>query len=147
MDVVLLKDVEKLGAGGAVVRVTPGFARNYLLPRGLALAATPEQLKALEQLAQQRSRKAARLRAGADALKQTLEAKPLTLTLHLGADQKPFGAVTAHDIADALRQSGLELDKHAVRLEQPIKALGVYHVLVRVHPDVTATVKVSVVKA
>ena len=147
MDVVLLKDVEKLGAGGAVVRVTPGFARNYLLPRGLALAATPEQLKALEQLARQRSRKAARRKANADTLKQTLEATPLTLTLALGADQKAFGAVTAHDIVDALRRSGLELDKHAVHLEEPIKALGVYHVPVRVHPDVIATIKVSVVNA
>ena len=98
-------------------------------------------------MTRQRSLKAVHLRASADTLKQTLEAKPLTLTLALGADQKTFGAVTTHDIADALRQNGFELDKHAVRLDEPIKALGVYHVPVRVHPDVTATVKVSVVKA
>ena len=146
MDVILLKDVEKLGAESAVLTVKPGFARNYLLPRGLAVLASPQQLKAMEALKRQRSRKAERMKAGVGALKQKLEAASLTLKLSLGADEKPFGAVTAHDIVDALRRDGIEVEKHAVQLQQPIKALGVFDIPVRLLPDVTATLKLWVVK-
>ena len=146
MDVILLKDVEKLGAEGAVLAVKPGFARNYLLPRGLAVLASPQQLKAMEALKRQRSRQAERRKAEVEALKQKLEARSLTLKLSLGEDEKPFGAVTAHDIVDALRRDGLEVEKHAVQLPQPIKALGVFDIPVRLLPDVTATVKLWVVK-
>ena len=147
MDVILLKDVEKLGAEGAVLTVKPGFARNYLLPRGLAVPATPQQLKAMEALRRQRSRQAERRKAELEALKQKLEARSLTLKLSLGEGEKPFGAITAHDVFEALQREGVEVDKHAVQLQQPIKALGVYDVPVRLHPDVTATLKLWVVKA
>ncbi len=146
MDVILLKDVEKLGAEGAVLTVKPGFARNYLMPRGLAVPASPQQLKAVEALRRQRSRQAERMKAGMEALKQKLEARSLTLKLSLGEGEKPFGAITAHDVFEALQHEGLEVDKHAVGLKQPIKALGVYDVPVRLHPDVTATLKLWVVK-
>lgn len=146
MDVVLLKDLEKLGAEGAVVHVKPGFARNYLIPHGLAVAVTARSLKAIEETQQQRLRKAQRVKTEAEALKQKLESRSLTLKLSLGQDGKPFGAITTHDVFEALTQDGLALDKHALELE-PIKALGVYDVSVRVHPDVTATVKLCVVKA
>ena len=146
MDVVLLKDVEKLGTEGAVVHVKPGFARNYLLPRGLAAPATPQQLKALDVIRQQRAQKLQRAKAAAEAIKRKLESRSLTLKLSLGVDDKPFGSITTHDIAEALTREGLEVDKHAVRLEQPIKGLGVYDVPVRVHPEVTAILKLWVVK-
>lgn len=146
MDVVLLKDVERLGTEGAVVRVSPGYARNFLLPRGLAAHATPQQLNTLEELKRQRSQKAERALEEANLLKQKLESCSLTLTLNLGADEKPFGAVTTHDILDAVQREGMTLDKHAIGLKQSIKALGVYDVPVRVHPEVTATLKVWVVK-
>lgn len=147
MDVVLLKDVEKLGTAGAVVRVKPGFARNYLLPGGLAALATPAQLKTLEEITRQRQRQQEKAVAEATALKQRLEAKPLTLTLTLGEGDKPFGSITAHDVAEALARAGTAVEKHLVQLEEPIKALGNYDVPVKVHATVTATVKLSVVKA
>lgn len=147
MDVVLLKDVEKLGTTGSIAHVKPGYARNYLLPQGLAAVATPQQLKAIDEAKRQQLRKTQRISAEAEALKRKLEGHSLTLKLTFGEGDKPFGSVTIHDIVDALKREGIEIDKHAVRLEQPIKSLGIYEVPVRLHPDVTATLKVWVVKA
>jgi len=147
MDVLLLKDIEQLGKEGAVVRVKPGFARNYLLPRGLALPARPEHLRAMEERTRQAQRKQARIRKQADQLKQKLESRSLTLKLTLGERDTAFGSITTHDLQEALAQAGLSVDKHAIQLEQPIKALGIYEVPVRVHPEVTATLKLWVVKA
>ncbi len=147
MDVILLQDVEKLGAEGAVVHVKPGFARNYLLPSGLAVPATPKQVKAVEVGRQQRQRKAARAQADAEAVKHRLESHSLTLKLTVGEGDKPFGSVTAHDVVEALARDGIQVEKHAVQLEQPVKALGIYEVPIRIHADVTATLKLWVVKA
>ena len=147
MDVVLLKDVEKLGTAGAVVRVKSGFARNYLLPGGLAAPATPQQLKVVEAMRQQRQKQSDRALAEATALKQRLESKTLTFTLALGEGDKPFGSVTAHDVAEALAREGMTVEKHAIQLAEPLKALGNHAISVRVHADVTATVKLQVVKA
>jgi len=147
MDVVLLQDVEQLGSQGTVVHVKPGFARNYLLPRGLAAPATPQQLKATEEIKRQRQQKSVRLKDEAETLKRTLESRPVTLKLNVGEDGKAFGSVTAHDVLEALKRDGLDVDKHAVHLDQPIKTLGVFDVPVRVQSDVTATVKLWVVKA
>jgi large subunit ribosomal protein L9 len=147
MEVVLLQDVTPLGAQGTVVQVKPGFARNYLLPRGLAAEATPLHLKRVEELAQSRARKAERLKTQALALKRAMEARSLTLKLTVGESDKPFGSISAHDLAEALREAGLAVEKSAIQLEQPIKTLGVFEVPVRVHPDVSATVKLWVVKA
>lgn len=147
MDVVLLKDVEPLGAEGAVVHVKSGFARNYLLPRGLAAPATPAQLKTAAENTRQQSRKLERARGAADALKRRLEATSLTLTLTLGEDEKAFGSVTAHDIAEALARNGFAVEKRAIRLAQPIKGLGAYEVPVKVHADIIAILKLTVVKA
>ncbi|PIQ83642.1 MAG: 50S ribosomal protein L9 [Candidatus Omnitrophica bacterium CG11_big_fil_rev_8_21_14_0_20_63_9] len=147
MDVVLLKDVEKLGAEGAVVHVKPGYARNFLVPSGLALPATPEQVKAVEERKRQQGRKSQRILGDAQSLKGRLESKSLTLKLTLGEDEKAFGSVTAHDILQALQKEGVSVEKHAIHLAEPIKALGIYDVPVRLHADVTANVKVWVVKA
>lgn len=147
MDIVLLKDIEKLGGEGEVVRVKSGYARNYLLPLGLAVNATSAQIRAAEETKRQRQQKVQRATEDADALKRKLEGQAVTLKLKVGAEDKAFGSVTAHDIAEALNQAGFALDKHAVRLEQPIKALGNYDVSVRVHPSLSATVNVVVVKA
>ncbi len=147
MDVILLKDVEKLGGQGTVVRVKPGFARNYLVPRGLAVAATAQQLAAAESAKRQRLQKAVRAEAEAQTVKRQLEARSLTLKLSVGAEDKPFGSVTIHDIVEALAHEHITVEKHAIHLEQPIKTLGIYDVPVRLHPNVTATLKVWVVKA
>ena len=147
MDVVLLKDIEKLGAQGTVLHVKPGYARNYLLPMGLAVPATPQQLKAVEAVTRQRQAKSQRLQADAEALKRTLEGRAVTLTLTVGADDKPFGSITARDVMDALAKDGVRVEKHAVHLEEPIKTLGTVEVPIRLHPNVTATLKLVVAKA
>jgi len=147
MDVVLLKDVDKLGTEGVVVHVKPGYARNYLMPRGLAAAATPQQLKALEGQQRQRAKQRERLKAEAEAVKQKLESRSVTLTLTLGDDGKPFGSITAHDVVEALARAGIVIEKHTLQLEQPMKSLGTFEIPVRIHSDVTAILKLSVVKA
>jgi len=147
MDVILLKDVERLGQEGSTIHVKPGFARNYLIPQGLAVPATAEQLKAVEARQRQRTRQLQQQQAAAEALKQKLESRSLTLKLTLGEGDKPFGSVTSHDILDALKRDGIEVEKRAIQLDEPIKTLGVYEVPVRVHAEVTAKVKVWVVKA
>jgi len=146
MDVILLKDIEQLGAEGAVVHVKPGYARNYLLPQGLAVLATATQLKAAEARQRQQQEKLQRIKAQAQTLKRKLEGHPLTLKLSLGEDEKPFGAITTHEIMDALQREGFELEKHALHLDQPIKSLGIFELPVRLHPEVTAVLKLWVVK-
>ena len=147
MDVILLKDVERIGKEGAVVRVKPGFARNYLLPQGLAVQASQENLRAIEARKQQIAVKAQRAHKEADKLKHKIEGRSLTLKLTVGEDDKPFGSITSHDILQALAQEGIPVEKHAIHLEEPIKGLGIYEVPIRVHPEVTATLKLWVVKA
>lgn len=147
MDIILLKDVEKVGKEGAVVQVKPGFARNYLLPRGLALPATAQYRRAAEEKARQARAKRDRLRQQADALKQKLDNSSLTLKLKVGESDAAFGSVTVHDLQEALAAEGITIDKHAITLDQPIKALGIYDVPVRLHAEVTGTLKVWVVKA
>lgn len=147
MEVILLKDIDKLGTEGAVVKVRPGYARNFLVPSGLAVLATPSQRKVMEEVARQRQRKTARAQTAAEALKQQIERHAVTLTLTVGDDDRPFGSVTAHDLAEALAREGVPVEKHTIRLEEPIKALGDYQVPVKVHAAVTATLKVSIVKA
>jgi large subunit ribosomal protein L9 len=147
MDVILLKDMERLGKEGTVVGVKPGFARNYLLPQGLALLASPNAMKAVEERTRQAQAKLARIRKQADQLKRKIEGRSLTLKLTLGEGDRPFGSITAHDIVQALAQEGLAVEKHAVGLEEPIKVLGIYEIPVRVHPEATATLKLWVVKA
>ena len=146
MDVVLIKDVENVGTAGTVVHVKPGYARNYLLPCGLAVPATPQQLKTLEATTRQRLQKTQRMQEEAEALKRKFEGRSLTLKLNVGEDDKPFGSITTHDIAEALTRDGIPVEKHAVRLDQPIKTLGVFDIPVRLHPTVTATLKLWVVK-
>lgn len=147
MDVLLVKDVERLGSEGAVVHVKPGFARNFLFPRGLAVAATPQHLQALDAAKRRRAQQAQRLKEQAEALKRRLESRSLTLKLTLGEEDKPFGSVTVHDLLEALKREGLEIEKPAVQLDHPIKALGIYNIPVRLHAEVLATLKVWVVKA
>lgn len=147
MDIILLQPVEKLGKEGDVVHVKPGFARNHLLPKGLALPATPERLRVRAQRQQQTQRTQARIRQQAEAIKQKLERLSLTVKLTLGEKDAVFGSITVHDLLDALAKEGITLERHAVHLAEPIKALGIYEVPVRLHADVTATLKVRVVKS
>ena len=147
MDVILLNDVERLGKQGAVVKVKPGFGRNFLIPRGLALLATPAHMRGVQERAQQAQGKAQRLRKQAEALKQKLETRSLTLKLTLGEGGTAFGSISVHDLAQALAQEQFALDKAMIQLDEPIKSLGIYEVPIRLHAEVSATLKVWVVKA
>ena len=146
MDVILREDVEKLGAAGDVVTVKDGYARNYLLPRGLAYAATDGNKRRLEAERKSRSRRADAEVAEAGAIAARLEAVSLSFSMKAGEGDKLFGSVTTHDIAERLKAEGFEVDKKAIDLPEPIKALGVYKVPVRLHPDVKPEIRVWVVK-
>jgi len=146
MDVILRENVDKLGAAGEVVSVKDGYARNYLLPRGMAYPATEGNKKRLEAESKSRARRADAEVAKASEVATRLEAVSLSFTMKAGEGDKLFGSVTSHDIAERLKAEGFDIDKKTVELAEPIKALGVYKVPVRLHPDVKPEVRVWVVK-
>jgi large subunit ribosomal protein L9 len=146
MDVILREDVEKLGHAGEVVTVKDGYARNFLLPRGLAYLATDGNRRRLDEEQRQRDRRAAAEVSGARGVAAKLEAVSLSFTMKAGEGDKLFGSVTAGDIAERLQAEGLQVDRKAVELEEPIKALGVYKVPIRLHADVKPEIRVWVVK-
>ena len=146
MDVILRENVDKLGAAGEVVSVKDGYARNYLLPRGLAYPATEGNKHRLEAESKSRARRADAEVAKASEVATRLEAVSLSFTMKAGEGDKLFGSVTSHDIAERLKAEGFDVDKKTVELAEPIKALGVYKVPVRLHPDVKPEVRVWVVK-
>ncbi|MDR0880949.1 MAG: 50S ribosomal protein L9 [Candidatus Adiutrix sp.] len=144
MDIILIKDVDNLGLTGQVLSVAPGYARNFLLPGGSALAATPGNLK---MLAKKRAEFEARAKAEKDQaldLKNKLAEARLVFRRKAGEAGKLYGAVTAIDIAEGLRAEGFDLDRKRLRLAEPLKALGDYEVAVRLHPEVIGLIKVAV---
>ena len=147
MEVILRQAVEKLGQPGDVVKVSPSFARNYLLPHGIAYAATSGNLK---RIAQEKARLEAaedERRGGAQAIATRLEAVSLTFSARVGEEGKLFGSVTTSDIAEQLHAQGFDMiEKRQIDLHEPIKALGVYRVPVRLHADVKPEIKVWVIK-
>ena len=146
MDVILREDVEKLGRTGEVVSVKDGYARNFLLPRGLAYLASDGNRRRLEAEQRQRDKRVAAEVSGARELATRLETVSLSFSMKAGEGDKLFGSVTAADIAERLAAEGLTVDRKAVELENPIKALGVYKVPIRLHADVKPEVRVWVVK-
>ena len=146
MDVILREDVEKLGRTGEVVSVKDGYARNFLLPRGLAYLATDGNRRRLEAERRQQDRRVAADVASARELATRLETVSLSFTMKAGEGDKLFGSVTAGDIAERLAAEGLPVDRKTVELENPIKTLGVYKVPIRLHGDVKPEVRVWVVK-
>lgn len=146
MDVILVEDVPHLGRAGEVVRVKDGYARNYLIPKGLAQAATPENLKALQQRKRQLERRfATELERAREIASRLAE---LTCTIHkpAGAEGKLFGAVTSADIEEALKGMGFEVDRKRIELSEPIKVTGAHTVPVKLHPEVTVELKLWVEK-
>ena len=144
MKVILLEPMENLGDVGDVVNVKPGYARNYLFPRGLAAPATPSNLKALEAKIRAQAKRAAERKAEAERLKEMLE--PLTLKIKVKAGEtKIYGSVTARDIARELEeQHGITIDPKRLQLARPIKELGAYEIVYKPHPEVPITLKVWV---
>ncbi|WP_027883296.1 50S ribosomal protein L9 [Meiothermus rufus] len=145
MKVILLEPMENLGDVGAVVNVKPGYARNYLLPRGLAALATESNLKTLEAKIRAQAKKAAERKAEAERLKELLEAITLVLKVRAG-DQKIYGSVTSREIAAALEaEHQITIDPKRLALEKPIKDLGEYTLVYKPHPEVPMILKVQVV--
>jgi large subunit ribosomal protein L9 len=146
MEVILRQAVEKLGHTGDVVNVSNGYARNYLLPRGVAYVATEGNKRRIEQERQRLEAAEESRRAGARDLAEKLEQVSLTFSARVGEEGKLFGSVTSADIAAQLAAQGLAVEKRQIDLHEPIKALGVYRVPVRLHADVHPEIKVWVIK-
>ncbi|MDY6064717.1 MAG: 50S ribosomal protein L9 [Finegoldia sp.] len=147
MKVILTKDVDKLGKSGDLVNAKTGYARNFLLPNGFAVEATKENLKQWEKDQAAKRQKEAEERAAAEDLKRKLENITLKLKVKTGEGDRLFGSITSIDIADKLKdQEGIEIDKKKIELKENIKSLGSFTALVRVYPDITANLSVSVDK-
>lgn len=147
MKVILREDVQGVGAMGDVLEVAAGHARNYLLPRNKAVEATGRNLKAVEHAKRVIAEQAKKERGEIEAYAKTVSAAAVTITVQVGKDDKLFGSVTTKDIAEALATQGIEVDKRKIHLDHPIKDLGTRSVAVKLHAQVTATVRVTVVKA
>jgi large subunit ribosomal protein L9 len=146
MKIILRRDHEKLGSVGALVDVKDGFARNYLIPKGIAYAATDGNMRALEEEKKASVARDIKVRKSAEKIAEDLEKVSITLQMKVGEDEKLFGAVTSQMIAEALKEKGFDLDKKVIELEEPIKALGIYTVDVKLHQGVNGKVKVWVVR-
>jgi len=146
MEVILREDVEKLGARGQLVKVTSGYARNFLLPKRLAVAATESNKKIVEQERQAHLRREAKVVGEAGELAKLMAAVVVTIAQKAGENGQLFGSVTTKDIADALETQGYTIERRKIVLEEPIKSLGEYKVPLRLHPEVTVEIAVNVVK-
>jgi large subunit ribosomal protein L9 len=146
MEVILREDIDKLGSRGQVVKVTPGFARNFLLPRRMAVAATDSNKKIVEQERQAHLRKEAKLQTDASELAKLMGPVELTIAQKAGENDQLFGSVTVNDIAVALEKAGYSIDRKKVHLEEPIKTLGDFKVSVRLHKEVSIELPVHVVR-
>ncbi len=146
MEIILKEDVEKLGNRGEVVTVAPGYARNFLLPRKLAIEATADNMKQLERIRGALAKRTATERAAAEKQAELLNAVSVKFTRKTGEKDQLFGSVTSADIAEALAAQGFQIDKRQIQIPDPIKTLGEHSVTVKVFRDVPATVKVTVEK-
>jgi large subunit ribosomal protein L9 len=146
MEVILREDIVNLGSRGSVVKVTPGYARNFLLPKKMAVAATESNKKIVEQERQSHLKREAKESAEATDLAKLMAAVEVTIAHKAGENDQLFGSVTAGDVAAALEKLGYTIDRRKVHLEEPIKQLGEHKVTVRLHRDVSIDIPVHVVR-
>ena len=146
MEVILREDIEKLGNRGEVVKVAAGYARNFLIPKRLAVAATDSNKKIVEQERQAHLRKEAKQQGEAQDLAKLLNGVSVTIAQKAGENDQLFGSVTSKDVADALAAKNFTIDRRKIQLEEPIKQLGEYKIPVRLHKEVTAEITVVVAK-
>jgi large subunit ribosomal protein L9 len=146
MKIILMEDVPTLGRRGEVRDVATGYARNFLLPKKLALAATPANLQNLDHLKRQRERAEVKARDEAQATARRVEALALAVATRASEDGRLYGSVSAQDIVEFLEKHQVTVEKRRVGLEEPIKMLGEYHVPIKLHPDVTASLPVTVTR-
>jgi large subunit ribosomal protein L9 len=146
MKIILLDDVAKVGRRGEVRDVSEGYARNFLIPKRLALTATPGNLKNLGHIKRQQEAKADRIKGDAEGVRTRIEGLLFEVTRQASEEGKLFGSVTAQDIAEFLTAQGLKIERRRVQLEEPLKALGETLVSIRLHPEVTAQLRVNVAR-
>lgn len=144
MKVILIKEVEKLGDAGEVVTVKNGYGRNYLIPQGLARLATEGAIRAQQEEVRQASRKRLQEKVNAEALAKEMESMELVVTAKVGEENRIFGTVTSQQVALQLATQGIQVDRRRIEMEEDIRVIGVYSASVKLHPEVTATVKVRV---
>lgn len=147
MQVILKQDVPKLGQAGDIVKVAAGYGRNYLIPRGLAVPATSSSVAQAEHA--QRIAHAIRRKnlSKAEVLAEQIEGNAVSIRREAGEDDKLFGSVTNRDIAEALAAEGIEIDRRTIHLDEPLKSIGLFTVAVKLHRDVTANLRVYVIRA
>ncbi len=146
MKVILLDDVKKLGKLGDEVTVKKGYARNFLFPRNLAIEATDKNLSILEQKKKKRQQELTKARAEVQKLAERIKGMSFTVVMAAGEEDKLFGSVTAEHVVETFSREGINIDIEQVHIAEPIKKLGVYQVDVKLHPEITASAKVWVVK-
>ncbi len=146
MEVILKEDVQKLGHRGDIVKVAEGYGRNYLLPRKLAIEATPANRAVIEQMRAAALRRSAREKGEAEELAKQFEGASLTFTRKAGEKDHLFGSVTAGDIAEGLEKEGFNVDRRKIQLTEPLKTLGEFTVVLKLHRDVATSVKVTIEK-
>ncbi len=144
MEVILIENVENLGARGQIVKVADGYGRNHLLPKKLAIAATPQNRKWVEQQRQKFLKQEAQEKGQAEELAKLLEGLRLVFTRKAGEQGTLFGSVTTLDIAEQLASQGYSIDRRKIHLSNPLKAIGEHEVSIRLHREVTAKIKVAV---
>ena len=148
MRVILIKDVKKLGAIGEIKEVSDGYARNYLIPQGLALEATATRLKETEERDLKKQKQKSKEEAAARALQTKLEGKTVNLRARTGGSDKLFGAITVKEIAEALQKEyGAQIDRKKIELKEPIKHLGTYDAKVKIYPAIQAQIQIIVAAA
>jgi len=146
MKVILREEVKSLGRTGEVINVKDGYARNFLIPKGLAVEANPDNIRALEHEKKKIQELAIKAKTTAEDMAVKLSSKVITIKAKAGEEEKLFGSVTAADIAEALKKEGMDIDKKKILLEDPIKRLGNYTVNVKIHSDISTQVNIQVVQ-
>ncbi len=147
MEVILNESIESLGKAGDIVNVSDGYARNYLIPKGIAIVANKKNLVQIEKQRAAILERAAKVRQEYEALAEQLAKLDIEIPVKVGEEEKLYGSVTSMDIARAIEEKGYQVDRKKIVLPEPIKALGEYEIPVKLSPDVTATVKVRVVSS
>lgn len=147
MLVILKKEVLHLGEAGEIVRVKAGYGRNYLIPQGLAIPANESSVRVLDHQRRMADAIRRKERSGAEALAAKIGQTPITIRREAGEDEKLFGSVTNRDIAEALAAEGVEIDRRSIQLAEPIRSIGLFTVAVRLHRDVSAEVRIFVMRA